>query len=247
MRELFYGLFAAYIYLPFSSFSRKWKRIRRKKNKFLQEVTLPELSWKKCSRLRAIKVYEPEKANGNIRLSELAIINALATECEHGTNIFEVGTFDGRTSLNIAFSTPSDCKVYTLDLPPGEISKFSLASGERHMVDKPRSGARLEKYKNSHPHVVDKIHQLYGDSGTFDFSPFFNSCSLVFVDGSHSYDYAMADTASAKRLVKKGGVILWHDYGFWEGVTRALEEIEASEKMNLVNISGTSLVFWRNE
>ncbi len=229
-----------------SDLSRRWRRMRQKQGKFLQQVKLPKISWRKCTSHRAIKIWEHGKANGNIRISELGVINAIAAGRENGTNIFEIGTFDGRTSLNISFSAPVDCKIYTLDLPPDEKPQYSLASGERHMVDKDRSGGRLEKYTHSHPQIVGKIHQLYGDSATFDFSPYRNTCSLVFVDGSHAYDYAMTDTASAKRMVKKGGVIIWHDYGIWEGVTRALEELEEKDNLGLKNISGTSLVYWRN-
>jgi len=247
MKELFYGFYGTRIYLPMSDLSRRWRRMRQKKGKFLQQVKLPRISWKKCTSHRTTKIWEHEKANGNIRISELGVINAIAEGCEDGTNIFEIGTFDGRTSLNISFSTPVDCKVYTLDLPPDEKPQYSLASGERHMVDKDRSGGRLEKYTASHPQIVGKIHQLYGDSATVDFSPYHNTCSLVFVDGSHAYDYAMTDTASAKRMVKKGGVIIWHDYGIWEGVTRALEELEEKDNLGLKNISGTSLVYWRND
>ena len=39
--------------------------------------------------------------------------------------------------------------------------------------------------------------------------------------------------------------MLWHDYGVWPGVTQALEELEAARRLGLVNIRGTSLVFWR--
>ena len=69
----------------------------------------------------------------------------------------------------------------------------------------------------------------------------------MFVDGSHAFDYAMADTASAKRVVKKGGVIIWHDYGIWEGVTRALEELDEKDNLGLKNIAGTSLVYWKSD
>ena len=48
-------------------------------------------------------------------------------------------------------------------------------------------------------------------------------------------------------MIKSGGVIIWHDYGIWEGVTKALEEIESKEKYGLKNIKGTSLVYWKNE
>ena len=48
-------------------------------------------------------------------------------------------------------------------------------------------------------------------------------------------------------LVEQGGVILWHDYGIWKGVTQALDEIEDENRFGLKNISGTSLVCWRKE
>ena len=38
---------------------------------------------------------------------------------------------------------------------------------------------------------------------------------------------------------------LWHDYGVWPGVNEALEELEGDRHLGLVNIKGTSLVFWR--
>jgi hypothetical protein len=40
---------------------------------------------------------------------------------------------------------------------------------------------------------------------------------LVFVDGSHAYDYACEDSETAFRLVKSGGLVIWHDYGVWPG------------------------------
>lgn len=69
----------------------------------------------------------------------------------------------------------------------------------------------------------------------------------MFVDGSHAYDYVLSDTDRALDLVDAGGIIVWHDYGVWEGVTRALEEIEAQRRPGLKHIKGTSLVFWRND
>lgn len=95
--------------------------------------------------------------------------------------------------------------------------------------------------------VTNKIHQLFGDSAKFDFSLYYNSCSLVFVDGSHAYEYVLSDTKEAMKMVKKGGVIVWHDYGIWEGVTKGLEEIEIKYKLGLVNICGTSLVYWKKQ
>ena len=113
------------------------------------------------------------------------------------------------------------------------------------MVEKPSPGSRYEQDRGTYPAAVLRIHQLLGDSATFDYSRFANSCSLVFVDGSHAYDYALSDTYNAMNIVSDGGVVVWHDYGIWDGVTKALEEVEQRERLGLRNIRGTSLVFWR--
>ena len=72
-----------------------------------------------------------------------------------------------------------------------------------------------------------------------------DSCSLVFVDRSHHYDYVMSDTRAAMDMPNEGGIVVWHDYGVWEDVTRALDALEQREGYGLRNISGTSLVYWK--
>ena len=249
MKELFHGYFATRIYLPLSGLSRRWRRfwrrIRGKPERFLQTTQLPEMSWKDCTKHRSIKIWEPEKKNGNVRISELGILAGLAADCGNGTNLFEIGTFDGRTTLNFALNSPARCTIYTLDLPPDFETMFSLAEGERHMVDKPKPGSRYERYRGTYPAAVGKIHQLLGDSAAFDYSPFKDSCSLVFVDGSHHYDYVMSDSKAAMDMANVGGVVVWHDYGIWEDVTRALATLEQRGVYGLRCIRGTSLVYWK--
>lgn len=244
-----YGFYGTRIYLPLSGLSRKMRRftrrLRKKEGYLLQQVKLPKISWQDCTKRRSTKIWENEKANGNIRISELGVINLFAADCEDTSKLFEIGTFDGRTSVNLAFSSPDNCSIHTLVLSPEMETKFSLEPGEVHMVEKIKSGARINKYETSNKAIFDKIHQLYGDSAEFDFSPYADSCSLVFIDGSHAYEYALSDTQAAMKMIKKGGVIIWHDYGIWEGVTQALEEIEAKENLGLKNIKGTSLVYWK--
>lgn len=251
MKELLNGFYGVNIYLPLSGLSRKLRRVSRKLrgkgDTGLQQVALPTVSWKSISKERFPKVWEFDKSNGNIRISELAIINALAKECEENTNLLEIGTFDGRTSLNLSFSTHENCKVYTLDLKKDMDTKYEIDRGETHMVDKERSGVRIDKFRDANNPIADKITQLYGDSAQFDFSPYYDSCSLVFIDGSHAYDYAKSDTIQALKMVKKGGVIIWHDYGIWKGVTQALEEMESEEKRGFKSIAGTSLVYWKKD
>ncbi len=243
-----YGRYATSVYLPLSTLSRHWRNLSRKirgETAKLHETRLPEVSWRAFCEDGARPVWEAEKKDGNVRISELGILSSLAAQCEKGTDLFEIGTFDGRTTLNLAMNSSVECHVHTLDLPPDTPTQFEIEKGEVHMVDKSCSGSRYEKYRAKFPNTIKKISQLFGDSGSFDFSTFTDSCSLVFVDGSHAYEYAISDTVAARAMVRAGGVIVWHDYGVWKGVTKALEQIEAHEGLGLRNIRGTSLVIWK--
>ncbi len=249
-KEEYLGIYSTGVYLPFSALSKGWRifwrRRRGKKDRFMQETHLPSVSWRRCTVPRSIRLYENRQEYGNIRISELGILGQMAANCPEGTNIFEIGTYDGRTALNLALNAPRGCRIFTLDLPPTTKPRYELSYGEVYFVEKPEPGMRYKQYHTDHPEAVARITQFMGDSATFDFSPYYGTCSLVFVDGSHAYDYALSDTDRALKLVGRNGVVIWHDYGIWEGVTQALEEIEREKNLGLESIRGTSLVYWRN-
>ncbi|HMP74754.1 MAG TPA: class I SAM-dependent methyltransferase [Kiritimatiellia bacterium] len=193
----------------------------------------------------SLRLVEPDSADGNVTGYELLVISALASK--HGrTACFEIGTFDGRTALNLAANTPPDCHVFTLDLPSSELGRtgLAIAHGDETFINKPTSGARF----HATPYAA-RITQLLGDSASFDYTPYWGKMDLVFVDGSHSYEYVKADTETARKLLKpEGGIILWHDYGspYWKDLTRALNELqyERGEFASMRHIRGTTVVGW---
>jgi predicted O-methyltransferase YrrM len=131
--------------------------------------------------------------------------------------------------------------VFTLDLPPDATSatKYQTCDNEKRYMGVTEAGRRFRGTK-----YESKITQLFGDSATFAFAPYHRSIDLVFVDGSHAYEYALNDSRIAMELIRDGGTILWHDYGEWDGVTRALNELHASDTRfrELKRIAGTTLV-----
>ena len=160
----------------------------------------------------------------------------------HPSRLFEMGTFDGRTALNMAANSPEDAVVYTLDLPVEKINETALpiASGDAQHIQKDQSGSRYLRTCEK-----KKIAQLYGDTASFDFSPYFNGMEFVFIDASHSYEYVLNDSRIALRLLKnRRGLILWHDYGTFDGVTKALNELYAGDPQfkGARHIKETSLV-----
>ena len=241
------GAYALRGYLPVSLAARTLRsRLRRLRGKPEAPPTqLTQAPWTQVLKTRPIRLAETGKSDGNVRLSELAILALAASEAPSGSEIIEIGTFDGRTALNLAINAPNDVSVATLDLPAGQPSALAIEDSERRYVDKPAPGARLRACDEIWAGAARRVTQLCGDSATFDWTPHLGRAGLVFVDGSHAHDYAKKDSETAMRLVRPGGVVLWHDYGVWPGVNRALEELESDRHLGLVNIKGTSLVFWR--
>lgn len=191
-----------------------------------------------------VHIFEPDAANGNVSEWELLSIAQIVAN-KKPEACFEIGTFDGRTTLNIAANMPATGKVYTMDLPPDEVENTALAiaSGDEDFIKKEESGKR---FKNT-PYA-DRITQLWGDSATFDYTPYIGKMDLVFVDGAHSFEYVKKDTDTALSLLKpEGGIILWHDYGskWWKGLTRAMNELYAEKKVlsGMVYVRGTVLVY----
>lgn len=188
-------------------------------------------------------VIEPAVANGNVSIYELLAI-VLLVRARQPKALFEIGTFDGRTTLNLAANALKDSRVHTLDLPSSRLdqTRFNVEEIEKIYIAKPVSGSRfLGRPEGSN------IIQHYGDSAEFDFGPYFGQMDFVFVDASHAYEYVLNDSRIALNLLRQGkGIILWHDYNrpeWWPGVLKALDELYTGSPAfsRLRQIEGTSL------
>lgn len=169
---------------------------------------------------------------------------ALAGVCQQikPLRVFEFGTYTGVSTLVMAMNTPDNAEIFTLDLDPDRRETHHHGSGVGGFPDFV-VGQQFQKTAVAH-----KIHQRFGDSKTFDFSPFFNSMDLVLVDADHTYQFVKHDTQVAFQLLKAGGVILWDDYRWQEntpecaGVTRCVNEIAI--KVPCFQIAGTRLAIY---
>jgi len=176
--------------------------------------------------------------------SEAWVIAVLA---KRYASLFEFGTCTGKTSYLWARNTGPAGRVTTLTLPPDGHAAYQRAAGDD--ADSTRWALEESAYQRfvyTGTDVADRITQLYGDSKTFDETPYADQFDVVFVDGSHAYSYVLSDSRKAMAMVKPGGLVLWHDY---EGpfhapdVYRGLNELRA--EVPLQHIAGTTMVFWR--
>jgi predicted O-methyltransferase YrrM len=204
---------------------------------------LPAVSMHQVCRFgMPIRILEPEAADGNVSLLELIVLNHFVAARAPNV-IFELGTFDGRTTINLAANAPDEAIIYTIDLPQSRLdqAQFELDPEDHKYISKEKSGVRFIDTAEA-----TKIIQLIGDTANFDFSKWYGRVDFVFVDASHSAPYVRNDTEVACKLVGgRPGLIVWHDYNGWPGVTEVLEEYQRSDPRfrNMAYVSGTSVAF----
>ncbi len=128
--------------------------------------------------------------------------------------IFEIGTYNGFTTMHFACNSPEDCKIFTLDLPPDfELKdKRNYSYDDLMVVELSKKNIAQRVYKQDS--MSHKITELFGDSEIFDFSPYYGTIDLVFIDGNHSYRYVKSDTENAFKMLSPKGVIVWHDFDY---------------------------------
>jgi hypothetical protein len=162
----------------------------------------------------------------NVTETELVAIAAIVKQV-HARVAFEIGTADGRTTVNIGDNMASQHSVFTLNL--------ALEKDPGHSQDLP-----VGYYFLRHPPAA-RIVQLWGDSKTFDFSPYWGSCQAIFIDGDHFEPGVSNDSNIALRLVdQRNGVILWHDALRFD-VQKVLPKLAKAQKLPIHLISNTNL------
>ena len=160
-------------------------------------------------------------ASGHANVSELELLAICSLVAQvRARSVFEIGTYDGRTTLAMARNLAEGGHVYTLNLPPDwEDRHPDRASDDTALAKRVQSGERFLGAREA-----ASITQLWGDSREFDYAPYRGKMDFVFIDGAHSEEYAEADTATALSLTRpEGGLIVWHDatrYGVVEFLRR---------------------------
>ena len=148
--------------------------------------------------------------------------------------IFEFGTFQGVTTAHLALNTGA--QIYTLDLPremAGNLRGYTAR--DLALLQSRQEIGWAYAAGNS----IGRIHQLLGDSRSFDYGPYLGSIDLVLVDACHILDYVLSDSQNALQLLGASGAILWHDFGNSQDVMRALRRL--APRYPLFHIEGTAL------
>lgn len=198
-------------------------------------------------------IVHPQMRSGNINLFEIIILDLICLVVRPGV-LIEFGTFNGRTTLNLAANTPENTIITTVDLPMEKIKDTQKPLEQRqNFADIDELGYIGLKNKlydlQDYKLYRKKINQIWCDSADFNklYPNFLQKTDMVFVDASHSYENALNDSLTACKLIKPGGWIFWHDYNGWPGVTDALNHVYDTIGVNrMYHILGTSIVSYQS-
>lgn len=179
----------------------------------------------------------------------------------------EFGTWKGFGACLVLKN--SNATVWTLNLPDGELKKDgNWAYSERRGNDSVKNqgiptitlgqdelGEQIYQQTDagfSIGHLYrdhgmgHRVNQIFCDSRNWDTTAypagFFDT---IFIDGGHQRDVVASDTKKALPLLRRGGVILWHDYcpdeavkNKYPHVVSVIEGVESvSEELNQQNVS----------
>ena len=174
--------------------------------------------------------------NGGSLITDLALLKGIVNQ-KKDCNYFEIGTWRGESVANIASLAK---KSFTLNLSNDELRKLGYK----------------QEYLNQQGffsnHLENVIH-LKGNSFEFDFSPYYNKCDVVFIDGDHQYKSVLNDTKIAFKLLKnEDSIIVWHDYARnpgkirWDVLRGIYDSTPNDKKNNLYCVSNTLCAIYTN-
>jgi predicted O-methyltransferase YrrM len=151
-----------------------------------------------------------------------------------GNSWIEVGSYIGKSTVTIAGVLACSVKekdfnhrVYAVDPHEGKltfpshyapsglldgVSRIEESGGTRERFDATITKADLWHWVSVIAHPFTDFH---ADNEPIGF---------IFIDGLHDYDSVKADWEHAKKFLKDGATVVFHDYHKWEGVTRTVDE-----------------------
>ncbi len=194
--------------------------------------------------LREVPCFYDSLVEGYVDDSQRSIIAAVVRGLGCQT-FFEIGTNLGRTTWTVARHNPR-LELYTLDVPRAERAEetaFELGADDRLYFRPPEACG--EAFRDTSE--AERITQLWGDSATFDYTPYEGTIDFIYVDGAPTYEYVKSDSANALRMLSPSGTIAWDDYTTGPGVYEHLLELAPSIDRTIYHLNGTRLAVYSRQ
>jgi predicted O-methyltransferase YrrM len=139
----------------------------------------------------------------------------LFTLAENKTRILEIGSYVGCSACCFGAQTAAQGagKIFCIDTWNNDAM---TEGGKDTFVSFKQNTKNFQEYivpvRGFSTEVVPQVRQMV------------DSLDLLFIDGDHSYEGAKADWEMYKGFLRSGSVVIFHDYGWADGVVRVIDE-----------------------
>ena len=130
-------------------------------------------------------------------------------------NIVEIGSYVGASAccFGEAIKSNNDSKIYCIDTWKNDaMTEGKKNTFKEFQFNTKKYSNKIIKIKGYSHEVFDKIDQRI------------ESIDLLFIDGDHSYDGVKKDWDIYSKLLVKNSVVIFHDFGWAEGVKKVINE-----------------------
>lgn len=132
---------------------------------------------------------------------ELEVLIALVASVAPCT-VVEIGCNEGRTARAILDHVHTVENYFGIDVPPSYAPQLL-----------PVQRAEVPRHPGHLAAQDDRFVLMLRPRGSRDLTPSdMPGADAVFIDGDHSAAAVVYDTGLARRIVRPGGIIIWHDY-----------------------------------
>jgi len=151
-----------------------------------------------------------------INNQETPVLQSYAAEVPENGLILEIGACWGWSASKMAAACKDSVKIITID-------PWTLAKNKQQPDREKLFHETIAPYRNKITPVKAfsynlDVEELMAIHGHLD-------VDLLFIDGDHSYKGCSQDYLKFGEFVKMGGLIVFHDYHTWDGVTKTIDEL----------------------
>lgn len=162
--------------------------------------------------------------------------------------IIEVGVWKGRSAIAMAKKLKehdSDFSIICIDTWLGAQEHFQ----EQFRADMNRKNGYPQLYRQFIHNVISQGQQdvimplpLSSLAAAQLLAKLKIQADLIHIDAGHGYHEVKSDIAAFWPLLKSDGVMIFDDYGGWQGVTKAVNEFAAENALPLIGTHGKALI-----
>jgi len=184
------------------------------------------------------KLKEIDKMRGHHGIKDGRILFRIAKSLKSNSVLVQIGSYAGESTCFIAEGIGfKNCEFYCIDTWYNDAMEHHARKGEDVFGEFLRN---VEPYR-------DKILPMRGYSyEMINKFPKQKKIDFLFIDGNHSYEGVQRDIQDWIPLVKKNGIVCFHDYPEVLGVKRAVDEVISDGTIRFIKAKNCLCIAKRN-